>query len=80
MEILKDASATAIFGSRGAGGVILITTKRGKVGKPTITYDGYHGVTNVLEKYRFMDATEYAKFKEDAAKYNSCLLYTSRCV
>ena len=71
MEILKDASATAIFGSRGAGGVILITTKRGKVGKPTITYDGYHGVTNVLEKYRFMDATEYAKFKEDAAKYNS---------
>lgn len=71
MEILKDASATAIFGSRGAGGVILITTKRGKVGKPTITYDGYHGVTNVLDKYRFMDATEYAKFKEDAAKYNS---------
>ncbi len=71
MEILKDASATAIYGSRGAGGVILITTKRGKTGKATITYDGYHGITNILDKYRFMNATEYAKFKDDAAKYNT---------
>jgi TonB-linked SusC/RagA family outer membrane protein len=71
MEILKDASATAIYGSRGAGGVILITTKRGKVGKPVLTYDGYHGITNVLAKYHLMNGQEYAAFKDAAAKYNS---------
>lgn len=71
MEILKDASATAIYGSRGAGGVILITTKRGKVGKPVLTYDGYHGVTDVLAKYHVMNGQEYAQFKDDAAKYNT---------
>ena len=44
MEILKDASATAIYGTNGANGVILITTKRGTSGKPTIRYNGYFGV------------------------------------
>lgn len=43
MDILKDASATAIYGSRGANGVIIVTTKRGKSGKPTINYNGYAG-------------------------------------
>jgi TonB-dependent SusC/RagA subfamily outer membrane receptor len=61
IEILKDASATAIFGSRGAGGVILITTKRGKVGKPVLTYDGYHGVTSIMGKYNVMNGEQYAK-------------------
>ncbi|CCH51752.1 TonB-dependent receptor plug [Fibrisoma limi BUZ 3] len=70
LEILKDASATAIYGSRGAGGVILVTTKRGKVGKPVFTYDGYHGLTNIMGKYNVMNGTEYAQFKQDAAKYN----------
>ncbi|MDJ1480018.1 TonB-dependent receptor [Cytophagaceae bacterium YF14B1] len=70
LEILKDASATAIYGSRGAGGVILITTKRGKVGKPVLSYDGYHGVTSIYGKYNIMNGEEYARFKEDAAKYN----------
>ncbi|MCB0646657.1 MAG: TonB-dependent receptor [Saprospiraceae bacterium] len=71
MEILKDASATAIYGSRGAGGVILITTKRGKISKPVLTYDGYHGVTNVMGKYNVMNAQEYATFKDWAAKLNT---------
>lgn len=71
IEILKDASATAIFGSRGAGGVILVTTKRGKVGKPVLTYDGYHGVTNIMGKYNVMNGEEYAKFKELSAAYNT---------
>lgn len=44
MDILKDASATAIYGSRGANGVIIISTKRGSKGKPTVSYDGYVGV------------------------------------
>jgi len=70
LEILKDASATAIFGSRGAGGVILVTTKRGKVGKPVFSYDGYHGVTNIMGKYNVMNGPEYAQFKQEAAKYN----------
>lgn len=70
LEILKDASATAIYGSRGSGGVILITTKRGKVGKPVFSYDGYHGVTNIMGKFNVMNGPEYAQFKADAAKYN----------
>ena len=70
LEILKDASATAIYGSRGAGGVILVTTKRGKTGKPVLSYDGYHGVTNVMGQYNVMNGTEYAKFKEIAALNN----------
>jgi TonB-dependent starch-binding outer membrane protein SusC len=70
LEILKDASATAIFGSRGAGGVILVTTKRGKIGKPVLTYDGYHGVTSVMGQYNVMNGEEYAQFKLDAATYN----------
>lgn len=70
MEILKDASATAIYGSRGAGGVILITTKRGKVGKPVFSYDGYHGVTTPMDNFNVMNGQEYAQFKADAAKYN----------
>ncbi len=71
IEILKDASATAIYGSRGAGGVILVTTKRGKVGKPVLTYDGYHGVTSIMGKYNVMNGEQYAKFKELSAAYNT---------
>jgi TonB-linked SusC/RagA family outer membrane protein len=71
MEILKDASSTAIFGSRGAGGVVLITTKRGRVSKPVLTYDAYHGVTNIMGKYDFMNAAEYVTHKDWATKLNS---------
>ncbi len=46
MDVLKDASATAIYGARGANGVIIVTTKKGKSGKTTVTYDGYVGVKN----------------------------------
>ncbi|UFH55426.1 TonB-dependent receptor [Spirosoma sp. KNUC1025] len=70
LEILKDASATAIYGSRGSGGVILITTKRGKIGKPVFSYDGYHGVTTIMGKFNVMNGQEYAQFKDDATKYN----------
>lgn len=70
IEILKDASATAIYGSRGAGGVIIITTKRGRTGKPTITYDGYYGISSVMGKLKVFNGPEYAQFKQDAATYN----------
>jgi TonB-dependent starch-binding outer membrane protein SusC len=67
LEILKDASATAIYGSRGSGGVILVTTKKGKTGKAVLNYDAFHGVTNVMDKLRVFTGTEYAAFKAEAA-------------
>lgn len=67
MEILKDASATSIYGSRGANGVILITTKRGKQGKTTVTYDGYAGFQQVGKKLDMMNATEWAELANEGA-------------
>ncbi|WP_460538284.1 SusC/RagA family TonB-linked outer membrane protein [Echinicola sediminis] len=59
IEILKDASATAIYGARGANGVILVTTKNGKKGKMTVNYDGYYGVQNVANRLDVLSAEEY---------------------
>lgn len=59
IEILKDASATAIYGSRGANGVVLITTKKGKDGKLKVEYNGSYGVQKVANTQRFMTGTEY---------------------
>ena len=70
IDILKDASATAIYGSRGAGGVILITTKRGKIGRPIISYDGYYASASVLGEYNVYNGQQYAQLKADAATYN----------
>jgi TonB-dependent starch-binding outer membrane protein SusC len=61
IEILKDASATAIYGSRGANGVVLITTKKGKSGKTKIEYDGSYSQKNIRQKIPLMNATEYAQ-------------------
>jgi TonB-linked SusC/RagA family outer membrane protein len=60
MEVLKDASATAVYGSRGANGVILITTKSGKSGKPKIEYNGFASFNRPMKKYKLMDAVTYA--------------------
>jgi len=60
MEILKDASATAIYGSRGANGVILITTKSGKKGKPIIDYSFSYGSQTLRDKLDLMNAADYA--------------------
>jgi TonB-linked SusC/RagA family outer membrane protein len=70
VEILKDASATAIYGSRGAGGVILITTKRGRTGKAIVSYDSYYGASEILGNYDVFSGSQYAQFKQDAATYN----------
>lgn len=61
IDILKDASATAIYGSRGANGVVIITTKRGKSGKTNITFDSYYGVQKVRKKLDMLNATELAE-------------------
>ena len=65
MDVLKDASATAIFGSRGANGVIVITTKKGASGAPKIEFNGQVGVSNLLRKIDVLDAAGYrAALKE----------------
>lgn len=66
IDVLKDASATAIYGSRGSNGVIIITTKRGRTGKALLSYNGYYGIGNPIGKYSFMNAQEYVAFKEQA--------------
>jgi TonB-linked SusC/RagA family outer membrane protein len=67
IEVLKDASATAIYGSRGANGVVLITTKKGKAGQNTLTYDAYYGSQKVLKKVDVMtSAKDWALLKNDA--------------
>lgn len=65
IEILKDASAAAIYGSRGANGVILITTKNGILGKTTISYDGYYSIQKYAKLVDLMDGGEFYKFKND---------------
>ena len=65
MEILKDASATAIYGSRGANGVILITTKKGRSGAPTVDVSASVGASNVLKKLEVLDAGEYRQALKD---------------
>ncbi len=61
MDILKDASATAIYGSRASNGVIMITTKRGQAGVATVTYDGYAGWQEMPKKYDMLNLQEYAR-------------------
>ena len=66
MEILKDASATAIYGSRGANGVVIITTKRGKAGHSSITFESYYGMQQIRRKYPLLNATEFATLVNEA--------------
>ncbi|NML21233.1 TonB-dependent receptor [Pseudoflavitalea sp. G-6-1-2] len=63
IETLKDASATAIYGARGANGVIIITTKKGKIGAPVITYDGWVGMHQNIKKQELMSPYEYVKMQ-----------------
>ncbi|MCW3805485.1 SusC/RagA family TonB-linked outer membrane protein [Plebeiibacterium marinum] len=65
IDILKDASATAIYGSRGANGVIIITTKNKGRSNEFVSYDGFMGISYVPENLPFLSASEYRKFAED---------------
>jgi TonB-linked SusC/RagA family outer membrane protein len=84
IDILKDASATAIYGSRGANGVIIVTSKRGTTQKPVTSYSGYVGAVNAIGTYRLFNGPEYAQFKLDAAAGNSgtagASLYSLRAI
>jgi len=63
IEVLKDASAAAIYGSRGANGVILVTTKEGEQGKARISYDGYYSIQQFTKLPELMNGEEFYKFK-----------------
>ena len=67
IEVLKDAAATAIYGSRAGNGVILITTKKGKAGKPRVTYNFNQSVQQITKKLDMLNATGYMKTANDAA-------------
>lgn len=66
ISILKDASSTSIYGSRGANGVILITTKRGKSGAPKVSFDTYYGFQKVTKKIDVLSPEEFVEFATDA--------------
>jgi TonB-linked SusC/RagA family outer membrane protein len=68
IDILKDASATAIYGSRGANGVIIVSTKRGATGKPRISYSGYFGFKKYTNMPDIMNGVEYVDFVRETAK------------
>jgi TonB-linked SusC/RagA family outer membrane protein len=68
MEVLKDASAGALYGSRAANGVILITTRKGSKGKLKVSYDGYFGFGQKTGFYEMLNAREYVDFKNMAVK------------
>lgn len=72
IDVLKDASATAIYGSRGANGVILVTTNRGQKGqKPTVTYNGFYGAKEVFGKYPMMSGPDMVKLRQLNVPYTS---------
>jgi TonB-linked SusC/RagA family outer membrane protein len=68
LDILKDASATAIYGSRGSNGVVIINTKRGRSGKATITFDTYTGWQQIAKRPKFMTAMEQARYYYDGIR------------
>lgn len=68
IDILKDASATAIYGSRGSNGVIIINTKRGKAGKSVVTFDTYYGLQKVSKTPKFMNSMQQAQYFYDGVK------------
>jgi TonB-dependent starch-binding outer membrane protein SusC len=74
IEILKDASATAIYGARGANGVVLITTKRGPVGLNRVTFESFTGVQQVSKRLDLLDAQEFAAIANERARNDGTAL------
>jgi len=66
IDVLKDAASAAIYGSRGANGVILVTTKKGKEGKFEVSYDGYYGVQNLYKIPTLLNAQEFMNMQDEA--------------
>jgi TonB-dependent starch-binding outer membrane protein SusC len=77
IDILKDASATAIYGSRGANGVVLITTKRGSPNAAKITVDGYYGVQQINNKLKLMNAKQFGTYLNTVTQENNDIFGTA---
>lgn len=77
IEILKDASATAIYGSRGANGVVLITTKKGKPGQQSINFESYYGTQSASKLYKMMNAPQFATYLDSVTAQNNRLTNTN---
>lgn len=75
IEILKDASATAIYGSRGSNGVVMVTTKQGRSGKAVVTYNGYYGSQSVRRTIPLLNAQQFALFVNEALTNNGAAPY-----
>ena len=76
LDVLKDAASAAIYGSRAANGVILVTTKKGKKGaKPKITYDGFYGVQNIYKTLPTLNAQEYMYIMDEARSNEGLALF-----
>jgi TonB-linked SusC/RagA family outer membrane protein len=70
LDVLKDAAATAIYGSRAANGVVIVTTKRGKRGKAKVTYDGWVGQTKATRLWKMLNADQYMTLKNEGVTNN----------
>ncbi len=75
VEVLKDASATAIYGARGGNGVIIISTKKGREGKTQVDYNGSFGVSWLGKKIDMMDATQFMKYQNTINANQSAAAY-----
>ncbi|MGN6510667.1 MAG: TonB-dependent receptor, partial [Chitinophaga sp.] len=82
IEVLKDASATAIYGARGANGVVIITTRKGREGPPVITYNGYYGIQQNIRKMELLDPYEFVKYQveRDSALANPAYLADGKTI
>ncbi|OCX54416.1 hypothetical protein BEL04_09215 [Mucilaginibacter sp. PPCGB 2223] len=75
IEVLKDASSTAIYGARGANGVIIVTTKKGKSGPQQITYNAYYGIQTNIKTQKVMDPYNYVKYQVEVDSLTNDQLY-----
>jgi len=73
IEIGKDASATAIYGSRAANGVVFVTTKKGKLGKPKVSYSAWFGITKAYRQPELLDAFQYTDYKNQAVANSNAI-------
>jgi TonB-dependent starch-binding outer membrane protein SusC len=74
IDILKDAAAASIYGSRGANGVVLITTRKGRIGKPSLRFDASYGIGQATNKIEMMNAREYMEYVNDVRQQSGAPL------
>lgn len=77
INVLKDASATAIYGARGANGVIIIETKKGKIGEPVTTYNGSYGFQDVIKRMDMMNAYDFVRYQVERSGITAQRSYTT---